>query len=194
MNDIILKQLVDQVRGCTLCRRHLPLEPNPIVQLDRRARILVAGQAPGIRAHNAGRPFDDASGRRLRNWMGIDDSVFYDPTSLAIMPMAFCYPGTGKSGDLPPRPECAPAWRDKLLAHLPNLEVTLVIGRYAMDWHLPATRGTLTETVRQGFGSPPGLFPMPHPSPRNNGWLKRNPWFESECLPLLKQAVLQALK
>lgn len=194
MTDIILKQLVNQVRGCTLCRQHLPQEPNPIVQLDRRARILVAGQAPGIRAHQAGRPFDDASGRRLRNWMGIDESIFYDSASVAIMPMGFCYPGTGKSGDLPPRPECAPSWREKLLAQLPDLEVTLVIGRYAMDWHLPAACGTLTETVRQGFGSPAGLFPMPHPSPRNNGWLKRNPWFESECLPLLKEAVLQALK
>lgn len=193
MENIEFVQLLDRVRACDLCRQHLPLAPHPIVQLDPQARILVAGQAPGIRAHEAGWPFADASGRRLRDWMGINETVFYNPRQVAILPMGFCYPGRGRSGDLPPRPECAPAWRTKLMAALPNLAMTLVIGRYAMDWHLPATRGSLTETVRQGWDPQSGLFPLPHPSPRNNGWLKRNPWFEADCLPVLNQAVKQAL-
>lgn len=183
--------LLKDVRACTLCAG-LPLGPRPIVQLDPRARILIAGQAPGKRAHESGTPFDDPSGDRLRDWMGITRETFYDATKIAILPMGFCYPGTGKSGDLPPRPECAEAWRRKLLAQLPNLDLTLVIGQYALNWHLPEARSqTLTETVRNWRTDWPDVLPLPHPSPRNNRWLKTNPWFEEEVLPKLKRSVRQ---
>lgn len=185
--------LLNRVRGCTLCRDSLPLAPRPILQLDPRARILVAGQAPGVRAHESGRPFDDASGRRLRDWMGVDETQFYDPTRVAILPMGLCYPGRGPSGDRPPRPECAPTWRDTLLAQLPDLAVTLVIGRHALGWHLPDARGPLAEVVRARTDVSRGVFPMPHPSPRNNRWLKQHPWFEAEQIPLVRRAVRSAL-
>lgn len=184
-----IARLLNDVRACTACG-DLPLGPRPIVQLDRRARILIAGQAPGVRAHNAGIPFDDPSGDRLRDWMGIDRETFYDPSRIAILPMGFCYPGTGKSGDLPPRPECADLWRARLLAQLPNLDLTLVIGQYALNWHLPESRGlSVTDAVRNWRSHMPGLLPLPHPSPRNNRWLKTNPWFEADVLPALREQV-----
>ena len=151
--------------------------------------MLIAGQAPGRKVHESGVPFDDASGKRLREWMGVTDEVFYDPRSVAILPMGFCYPGTGKSGDLPPRKECAPAWRDKLLAYLPGLKMTLVIGQYAMAHHLPEAKPTLTETVQDWRAYWPHIVPLPHPSPRNNIWLSRNPWFETDLLPSLRKRI-----
>lgn len=185
-----LERLLGEVRRCTICAAHLPQKPRPVLQAGSRARILIAGQAPGRRVDQSGVPFDDPSGDRLRQWMGIDARVFYDPNTIAILPMGFCYPGTGSSGDLPPRPECAAAWRMRLLEHLPHLQLTLVIGQYAQAWHLKQTsRGTLTDTVRHWRDHGPGIFPLPHPSPRNNLWLRRNPWFEDEVLPSLRQRI-----
>lgn len=183
------ESLLDEVRACTICSPHLPAGPRPVLQIHPEARVLIAGQAPGRKVHESGVPFDDASGKRLREWMGVTDEVFYDPRSVAILPMGFCYPGTGKSGDLPPRKECAPAWRDKLLAYLPELEMTLVIGQYAMAHHLPEAKSTLTETVQDWRAYWPQIVPMPHPSPRNNIWLRRNPWFETDLLPSLRRRI-----
>lgn len=185
--------LLDEVAACTLCREHLPLGPRPILQLHPDARILVASQAPGRRAHLSGIPFDDASGERLRDWMGIVPAAFYDARKIAILPMGFCYPGKGRSGDLPPRRECAPAWRERLLAALPQLELTLVIGQYAQAWHLRDRQGSLTATVQDWKRWWPELLPLPHPSPLNNLWLRRNPWFEEEMVPRLRQRVAEVL-
>lgn len=181
------------VRACRLCEAHLPLGPRPVLQIDPRARILIASQAPGRKVHASGVPFCDASGDRLRAWMGLSPAQFYDPSLVAIVPMGFCYPGTGKAGDLPPRPECAPHWRAQLMAHLPALQLTLVIGRYAMAYHLPAHRGSVTDTVSGWRADWPRQVPLPHPSPRNNLWLRRNPWFEQDLLPALRQQVAQVL-
>lgn len=186
-------KLAKSVRRCRLCETSLPLGPRPVLQIDPRARILIAGQAPGHRVHETGVPFDDPSGDRLRDWLGVTREVFYDATKIAILPMGFCYPGTGKSGDLPPRPECPPAWRQQLLDHLDNIELTLVIGQYAQKWHLPETRKSLTETVRAWKDYGDGVLLLPHPSPRNNIWLKKNPWFEELLLPQLKLIVGKAL-
>jgi uracil-DNA glycosylase len=182
-----LPLLLKEVRACTICAEHLPQGPRPVLQVDARARILIAGQAPGSKVHASGVPFDDASGERLRQWMGVDREQFYDPKLVAILPMGFCYPGTGKSGDLPPRRECAPQWRASLLQALPRIELTLVIGQYAMAWHLPGmATSNLTETVRAWRDHWPQVLPLPHPSPRNNIWLKANPWFEREVVPAVR--------
>ncbi len=188
-----LTSLLADVRACTLCAEHLPHGVRPVVQINPEARVLIAGQAPGRKVHESGVPFDDASGERLRQWMGVTREVFYDAKRIAILPMGFCFPGTGKSGDLPPRRECAPAWRDPLLAQLPRLEVTLVIGKYAQAYHMPGKR-SLTDTVRDWRSYWPDLIPLPHPSPRNNIWLSRNPWFETELLPVLRQRVADVLE
>ncbi len=189
-----VSSILKSVRACTLCTA-LPLGPKPILQLNPAARILVAGQAPGSKTHDKGIPFDDPSGDRLRDWMGIDRDTFYDPSAIAILPMAFCYPGTGKSGDLPPPPRCAQQWRSQLLALIPNIKLTLVIGQYALDWHLGEKQGkTLTDTVRSWREHWPSMLPMPHPSPRNNRWLKNNPWFAEEVLPPLKKRVAASLQ
>lgn len=182
-----------EVRACRLCATHLPHGPRPVLQIDPGARVLIAGQAPGRRVHESGVPFQDASGERLRDWMGVSAETFYDPSRIAILPMAFCYPGRGRSGDLPPRPECAEAWRRRLLARLPKLELTLVLGEYAQAYHLgPERKPRLTECVRSWRDYWPTRLPLPHPSPRNNLWLRRNPWFEREVLPALR-ARLRAL-
>jgi uracil-DNA glycosylase len=182
--------LLKEVRACQLCAQYLPNGVRPVLQLNPSARILIAGQAPGRKVHESGVPFDDASGDRLRLWMGIDRDIFYDESQIAILPMGFCYPGTGPSGDLPPRPECAPAWREKLLAVMPNIELTLLIGQYAQDWHLgKQCKPTLTETVRAWRDYGAALLPVPHPSPRNNIWLAKNPWFGTEVLPTLEHKV-----
>ena len=181
--------LMNEVRACTICASHLPHGPRPVLQLHPKARLLIAGQAPGRKVHESGTPFDDASGERLREWMGVTRDVFYDPESVAILPMGFCYPGTGKTGDLPPRPECAPAWREQLLGRLRHLEVTLVIGKYAQAYHLDETKSSLTENVRAWRKYWPSTVPLPHPSPRNNIWLRKNLWFEAELVPLLRQRV-----
>jgi uracil-DNA glycosylase len=184
--------LLESVKSCQLCAEFLPLGPRPVVQLDPQATILIAGQAPGRRVHESGVPFDDPSGDRLREWLGISRDIFYDPTKVAILPMGFCYPGTGKSGDLPPRPECEKAWRRQLLKQLTQIRLTLVIGQYAQKWHLPNVERNLTETVRAWKDYGPGVIPLPHPSPRNNIWLKKNPWFAESLLPELRRTV-QAL-
>ncbi|MGQ7846968.1 uracil-DNA glycosylase family protein [Granulosicoccus sp. 3-233] len=189
-----LPTLLEKVRNCTICAEHLPLGPRPVVQLGARARILIAGQAPGRKVHESGIPFDDASGDRLRRWMGVSREVFHDADRVSILPMGFCYPGSGKSGDLPPRPECAPQWRARLLSRLDNLQMTLVIGHYAMRYHLPGKSVSVTEAVRQWRDSWPGVVPMPHPSPRNNRWLKANPWFEQELVPELQSRIAGLLK
>lgn len=179
-------RLLREVRACTRCAASLPLGPRPVFQLRPSARLLIAAQAPGRKVHETGLPFNDVSGDRLRSWLGLSREVFYDPNKVAIIPMGLCYPGTGKSGDLPPRPECAPAWRERLLAHLPLIELTLAIGQYAVAYHLPRQRASLTETVRGWLDHWPSIVPMPHPSPRNNLWLRRNPWFEAEVLPVVR--------
>ena len=185
-----LERLLVQVRACTICAARLPQRPRPVLQVARSARILIASQAPGRKVDRSGIPFDDASGDRLRQWMGVDKTVFYDPGIVAILPMGLCYPGRAGGGDAPPRPECAPAWRSRLLDHLPALQLTLLIGRHALDWHLRlAPKFTLTETVRAWRDHAPALLPLPHPSPRNNGWLQRNPWFEDEVLTTLRARV-----
>ena len=181
--------LLDRVRSCTICAGALPHEPRPVVQFDPRARVLIAGQAPGRKVHASGVPFDDASGKRLREWLGLNRSRFYDPNLVAILPMGFCYPGTGPSGDLPPRPECAPAWREVLLERLGNLEITLVLGQYAQRYHFDPPHVSLTDRVRAWHDSWPSVVALPHPSPRNIGWLKRNPWFESELVPALQRRI-----
>ena len=193
MNSDEMMSLIASVSACRVCEQHLPLGPRPVIQFDPHAKILIAGQAPGKRVHESGVPFDDPSGDRLRDWLGVSRDTFYDATKIAILPMGFCYPGTGKSGDLPPRKECAPTWRRQLLSALEQLKLTLVIGQYAQKWHLPETRKNLTETVHAWREFGPDIMPLPHPSPRNNIWMKKNPWFEDTLLPELRAGVRRAL-
>jgi len=185
--------LFNEVRRCTICSEHLPLGPRPIFQMHPQARILIVGQAPGRKAHESGVPFSDASGDRLRQWLGMTPEVFYNPKQVALVPMGFCFPGTGKAGDLPPRPECAPAWREKLLRQLKNLKLTLVIGQYALAWHLPDAGESVTSAVQSWREHWPDVVPLPHPSPRNNMWRRRNPWYEKELLPQLRARVAKVL-
>ncbi len=189
-----LEHLLHEIRACQACAPDLPHPPRPVVQIGAGARILIAGQAPGRRVHISGIPFDDPSGERLRAWMGIDRALFYDPQKVAVAAMGFCFPGNdAKGGDLPPRRECAPLWRARLLQHVPNVQLTLLIGGYAQSWHLGVRPGAMTQTVRAFANAPPGVLPLPHPSWRNTGWLKRNPWFETELLPVLQARVARAL-
>lgn len=189
-----LPALLTQIRTCTLCAEHLPLGPRPVVQADARARILIAGQAPGTKVHATGIPFNDPSGDRLRTWLGLSREVFYDATQVALVPMGFCYPGRGTSGDLPPRPECAATWRKALLDQLPHIQLTIVLGRYALDYHLPDCKGSsVTACVQDWRKHGPHVVPLPHPSPRNTLWLRRNPWFEAELLPELRVRVQKVL-
>ena len=188
-----LNSLLAEVRSCVRCAEHLPLGPRPVVQVHASARILIAGQAPGRKVHETGVPFDDASGDRLREWLGVSTAVFYDERQVAILPMGFCFPGTGSAGDLAPRPECAPAWRAVLLSRLTGIQLTLVIGQYAQAYHLPDTASSVTEAVRGWRRNWPDIIPLPHPSPRNNLWLKRNPWFNEELVPALRIRVSEVL-
>lgn len=183
-----LQQLLDEVRACQHCASHLPLGPRPILRAHRDARLLIVGQAPGTRVHETGVPWNDPSGERLRDWLQISHETFYDERRVAIVPMGFCYPGRGKSGDLPPRPECAELWQQKILAQLPNIELTLLVGQYAQTHYLgKRCQRTLTETVKAWRDYQPDYLPLPHPSPRNNIWLKKNPWFTEEILPMLRE-------
>jgi uracil-DNA glycosylase len=185
-----LEKLLVEVRACAVCAQFLPLGPRPIVRAATEARILIVGQAPGARVHASGIPWNDASGERLRHWLGVDVARFYNASSFAIIPMGFCYPGRGKSGDNPPRRECAELWLDKLLAELPNIETTLLIGQYAQRHFLGARRKpSLSETVKAWAEFGPAFIPLPHPSPRNQAWFKRHPWFESDVLPMLRARV-----
>ena len=189
-----LDDFLQRVRACTLCAPLLPAGPRPVLQAGRGARLLIASQAPGRKVHASGIPFDDASGERLRAWLALPREVFYDRERVAIVPMGFCYPGKAASGDAPPRPECAPTWRAPLLALLPHITLTVAVGQYAIGWHLPASRGQpLGETVRASAAPGSPVIALPHPSPRNNGWLKRHPWFEAEALAQLRARVAQAL-
>jgi len=193
MARVALRTLLTEVRGCTICAPHLPHGVRPVLQIHPQARVLIAGQAPGRKVHESGVPFEDASGERLREWMGVTREVFYDPKQVAILPMGFCFPGSKKSGDLPPRPECAPAWRAQLVGRLRSLELTLVIGQYAQAYHLTEKPASLTDTVKSWRTYWPTVVPMPHPSPRNNLWIRRNPWFETELLPSLRARLSEVL-
>lgn len=184
----------NEIKSCSICLKHLPAGPRPVFQVSQTAKILIVGQAPGRRVHETGIPFNDPSGDRLRDWVGIGKDVFYDASKVAIVPMGFCYPGTGKNGDLPPRKECAEKWRVKLLDQLVSIEFTLIIGQYAIEWHLKEKRKkTLTETVKSWRSYWPDHVVLPHPSPRNNIWLKKNAWFESEILPDVKKRIGELL-
>lgn len=198
-----LDALLAEIRRCRICRdtpqkTMLPHEPRPVLQAEKKARILIAGQAPGTRVHASGRPFTDPSGDRLRQWLGLGEEQFYDASRVAILPMGFCFPGLTRAGaDLPPRPECAKAWRSKVLDLLPRLELIICLGLHAQRWHLgQAFKGSLDATVRnwrEGAALSPPVFALPHPSWRNNHWLKQNPWFETDVLPALSAQVAKLL-
>ncbi|MEM7472531.1 MAG: uracil-DNA glycosylase family protein [Pseudomonadota bacterium] len=193
-----LETIKQELAICTLCQSrfaqtHTGHVPRPVVWFDRNASILVAGQAPGARVHESGVPFTDPSGDRLRDWLGLDEAAFYDRNKLAILPMGFCFPGyNAKGADLPPPALCAETWRARIMAELPNIKLTLLIGGYAQKWHL-GSHVSVTETVANWRAHAPAIFPLPHPSWRNTAWLKRNPWFEAETLPALKRSVQEAL-
>ena len=188
-----LNSLLSEVRACKICEPHLPNGARPVLQLHPQAKILVAGQAPGRRVHASGIPFDDPSGDRLRDWMGISKEVFYNPQQIAIVPMGFCFPGTGKSGDLPPRPECAETWHWQLFDQLLNIESSMVIGKYAQDYHFFQAKKSVTQLVENWREYWPRQIPLPHPSPRNNLWLRKNPWFETELVPLIQARLKEIL-
>ena len=190
-----LPDLLREIRACTLCSKHLPLGPRPVLRASASARLLIVGQAPGMRVHESGIPWNDSSGIRLRHWLGIDREHFYDESRIAIVPMGFCYPGTGASGDLAPRPECAQTWHPQLIPLLTEVRLTVLIGSYAQNHFLgPQRRKTLTETVLHAADYLPRFLPIPHPSPRNLLWIRSNPWFEAEIVPLLRREVAAALE
>jgi uracil-DNA glycosylase len=200
-SDIPLQDLLLQIRACRHCEPTLPLGANPVVRAHAGASLVIIGQAPGTKVHASGVPWDDPSGDRLRQWLQLAPEQFYDESQVAIVPMGFCYPGRGKSGDLPPSPECAPLWHERLFSQLPQLELVLLVGAYAQQYYLaqtpvaePAKKETLTARVGRWREFGPRHFPLPHPSPRNNLWLRRNPWFEAEVLPALQSRVRQALR
>jgi len=183
-----MKQLLSEIRSCTLCEEYLPLGANPVLRASESSSVLIIGQAPGIRVHESGIPWNDPSGDRLREWMGVDKDSFYNEEIFAIIPMGFCYPGTGKSGDLPPRKECAATWHQKLNDALPNIKLKILIGQYAQQYYLgKKNKANLTETVRHFEEYLPEFAVLPHPSPRNNIWLKKNPWFENLILPKFRE-------
>ena len=189
-----LASLLREIRACTLCEAHLPLGPRPVLRASATARLLIVGQAPGTKVHATGIPWNDASGKRLREWLGMTPEQFYDEAAIAIVPMGFCYPGKQGSGDAPPRPECRATWHPRLLPQLKGVRLTLLFGQYAHAYFLGDRRkATLTETVRAWREYAPAHLPMPHPSPRNIGWFKANPWFEAEVVPTLRERVREAL-
>lgn len=188
-----LSDLLTRVRACTHCAPQLSHRPRPIVQLGAGARVVIIGQAPGAKVHRSGVPWDDPSGDRLRGWLGVDAVTFYDPGRIALIPMGLCYPGKGASGDLPPRPECAPLWHEELLGHVPEDSLRVIIGAYAQARYVPDRARTLTETVRRWRSYLPGQVVLPHPSPRNQRWLSSNLWFGQEVLPAVRQRVAEVL-
>lgn len=182
-----MDKLLKQIRACKECEKHLEFGVNPIIAASPKSEIIIIGQAPGRIVHDTNIPWNDKSGDNLRNWLGIDKTIFYDANRIALMPMGFCYPGTGKTGDLLPRPECAPLWHNKLLAFMTNMKLIILIGQYAQNFYLKdQAKSTLTETVHHFKTYLPKYFPLPHPSPRNNIWQAKNKWFEQEVLPELK--------
>jgi uracil-DNA glycosylase len=190
-----IDQLLAELRACRVCATHLPLGPRPVVRGLPSARLLIISQAPGTRVHETGLSFNDRSGDRLRIWLGIDRATFYDERRIAILPMGFCYPGRdAKGGDLPPRPECAPLWHTRVLAHWPAIALTLLVGSYAIDYYLPQTkRQSMTETVKAWREAPDGILPLPHPSWRTTAWEKKNPWFQRKLVPALRRRIAALL-
>ncbi len=187
--------LLLEIQNCRICAGQLGHEPNPVVSISPKSKILVIGQAPGTKVHASGIPWDDASGRNLRKWLGVTDEEFYDTDLFGIVPMGFCYPGKGKSGDLPPRPECAPQWHHQLFRNLKNIKLTLLIGQYAQAYYLGKDRKTtLTETVKNFETYLPDYLPLVHPSPRNGIWMRKNPWFEKDVIPVLKSNIESIIK
>ncbi len=185
--------ILKEVRACKACAPELPLGPKPLIAGRSSARILVIGQAPGRIAHETGIPWNDSSGERLRAWMGISSEAFYDDSITAIMPMGFCFPGAGRSGDMPPRPECAPLWHDRVVGALKNVELTVCAGMYAMKRYAPKPYASMTEASADFREQLPSLILLPHPSGRNNIWLRKNPWFEKKAIPALRQRVREVL-
>ncbi|MGR3714022.1 MAG: uracil-DNA glycosylase family protein [Shimia sp.] len=191
-------ELLDEIRACRMCADRFAAtktahQPRPVVWFKPTARILIVGQAPGARVHESGKPFTDPSGDRLRAWMGVDDDTFYNQTRVAIVPMAFCFPGyDAKGSDLPPPPLCAATWRNKVMAQLGEIPLTLVVGGHAQKWHL-GTKAGVSDTVRSWRDHAPSVFPLPHPSWRNTGWLRKNPWFEADLLPELRKRIKETL-
>ncbi|MFL5751951.1 MAG: uracil-DNA glycosylase family protein [Bacteroidia bacterium] len=189
-----MKSILKKIAQCEVCRDHLPLGPKPIVRLNYSSKIIIIGQAPGKRVHETGIPWNDASGKKLREWLGLDESDFYDSSLISIMPMGFCYPGKGTSGDLPPRSECAPLWHSQVLKKMKDVQLILLIGQYAQRHYLKKDfQGSLTDTVKKFRELPSLYFPLPHPSPRNQNWLKVNPWFTEEVLPELRKRIRNIL-
>lgn len=188
-----LAALLTRIRNCDICAAHLPHGPRPVVQASIKAPLLLVGQAPGRKVHASGLPFDDASGERLRGWLGIDRDRFYDASCFSIAPMGFCYPGTGKQGDLPPRPECADTWREPLLSYLHERKTTLLIGQYAIAWHSRQRYSSVREAVADWKRDWPRQVSLPHPSPRNQRWFKQHPWFEVEVVPAIRERVAELL-
>jgi uracil-DNA glycosylase family 4 len=185
-----MENLLQDIRQCTLCAQFLPNAPKPIISVSKTSKILIIGQAPGQKVQDSGRPWADASGKELRRWLGVSDEQFYDTNIFGIMPMGMCFPGTGNSGDLPPRPECAPKWHNLVLSQLDKVELILLIGQYAQKYYLKeANRATLTETVQNYKAYLPKYLPLPHPSPRNRIWMKKNDWFETDIVPFLQKRV-----
>ncbi len=189
-----MEKLLTDIKACTVCANSLALGPRPVLHVSPESKILIVGQAPGTKVHKSGIPWDDQSGKRLRQWLDVDNDSFYDTANFGIVPMGFCYPGKGKSGDLPPRKECAPLWHQPLLDKLPKLELTLLIGQYAQNYYLQdQAQRTLTATVQNYRDYLPNYFVLPHPSPRNGIWLKKNEWFDKEVIPELKLIVASIL-
>jgi uracil-DNA glycosylase len=190
-----MNELLTQIRACTVCKKHLPNKPRPIVQAGTNARIIIIGQAPGQKVQNSGIPWDDASGNELRRWLGVSKEQFYNHKLFALVPMGFCYPGKGTNGDLPPRPECAPLWHEALLKQMKKVQLTILIGQYAQNYYLgSALKTTLTDTVKHYKEYLPEYLPLVHPSPRNRIWQKKNEWFEKEVVPQLQGIVTTTLK
>jgi uracil-DNA glycosylase len=189
-----MKKLLTEISQCSICKKHLPFAPRPIMQAGPDAKIIIIGQAPGLKVQQSGKPWDDASGKKLREWLGVEDETFYNPKQIALVPMGFCYPGKGKSGDLPPRPECAPQWHTPLLTAMKNVELIILIGQYSQNYYLGnKAKENLTATVKDFKKYLPEYFPLPHPSPRNRFWLTQNKWFEKETVPLLQKKVKSLL-
>ena len=193
--DVPLTHALREVRACQICSANLPFGPRPVLQLASTARLLIIGQAPGNKVHQSGIPWNDASGDRLRDWLKLDPSAFYDPARVAILPMGLCYPGAGESGgDKPPRPECAPLWHERLLRYLPSIRLTLLVGQFAQRHYLASTRKTsMTATVKASADYAPQFFPLPHPSWRSTVWMRKNPWFELTTIPALRRAVRESI-
>lgn len=189
-----MQKLLTEIRACTICEKHLPLGPRPVVSAHINSKIAIIGQAPGTKVHASGIPWDDASGKQLRKWLNVTSEQFYNSENFAIIPLGFCYPGKGSSGDLPPRPECAPQWHELLFNGMTQVELILLIGTYAQNYYLKdKAKPTLTETVLNYQDYLPNYFPLPHPSPRNRFWLSRNPWFEKEVLTKLNERIAELI-